>query len=205
MTAVEYWFDFSCPYAYLGSTQIEAVAARRGAEVAWRPMLLGGVFRAIGTPDVPASVMPAAKARHNALDMMRWADLFGMPLRIPAGHPLRTVRALRGLLALPEPAWPSAIHAVFRAYWARGIDISTADGLALSLGDAGIPPRDLERCLAANDDPDIKAELHRRTDEAVARGVFGAPAMFVGARMFWGQDRLDMVGRALAGWHPEIP
>lgn len=203
---LEFWFDFSCPYAYLGSTQIESLAARAGAELYWRPMLLGGVFRAVEMAQFPASLMPPAKARHNGLDMMRWADWFDVPLVMPPGHPQRTVRALRGLLALPEERWPALIHELYQIYWVRGGDFTARDTLAAALAAVGVEGELAERALAANDDPEIKLELRRRTDEAIARGVFGAPTMFVGdgddPLMFWGQDRLPFVERALAGWRP---
>src|SRR5688572_30596665 len=99
---VELWFDFSCPYAYLASRR----AATLDVEIDWRPMLLGGVFRGIGAGDGPMASQSAQKARHNFLDMHRWADLFGEPFRMPAGHPFRSVRALRVLLALPHSRWP---------------------------------------------------------------------------------------------------
>lgn len=202
MPSVEFWFDFSCPYAYLGSTQIEAVARRAAAELSWRPMLLGGVFRAVETPQKLFETLSPPKARHNYADMMRWADVFGVPLVMPSNHPMRTVRALRALLSLPEPAWPPVIHAVYRAYWVHSRDVAERDVVADALAEAGVTGGALDRALAANDDPAIKDDLRRRTDEAIARGVFGAPAMFVGDLMFWGQDRLDMVERALGGWKP---
>src|SRR5262245_7362410 len=97
MKRVDFYYDFSCPYAYLGHTQIEALCDRGGAELVWKPFLLGGVFKAIGAPDMPA--MPPAKLRLNALDMTRWADHWGVALRMPATHPNRTVLALRAALA----------------------------------------------------------------------------------------------------------
>jgi 2-hydroxychromene-2-carboxylate isomerase len=203
---LEYWFDFSCPYAYLGSEEIEALARRAGADLRWRPMLLGGVFRAVETPDVPAERMSPPKARHNALDMLRWAEHLGVPLRMPARHPMRTVRALRALLSLPEPEWPPVIHALYRAYWVRGDDVTTADGVAAALAAAGVAGPALDRALAADGDPGIRDDLRRRTQEAIDRGVFGAPTIFVGdgadRSMFWGQDRFPMVELALAGWRP---
>lgn len=206
---IEYCFDFSCPYAYLGSTQIEAVARRAGAELVWSPMLLGGVFRAVDTPQNMSAGMPPAKARHNALDMHRWADLWSVPLRVPTTHPRRTVRALRAVLAAPEDRWPALIHELYAAYWVRDEDVAEPEVVARALEAAGVRGADAERALAGNDDPAVKDELRRRTDAAIARGVFGAPATFVddetGAQplLFWGQDRLHMVEAAATGWRPE--
>lgn len=206
---VEFYFDFSCPYAYIAASRIEAVAAAAGAELIWRPMLLGGVFRGTGLADSPTTVMGAAKSRHNGLDMHRWADHYQVPLRMPAAHPMRTVRALRALLSLPEAAWPAVIHGMYRAYWQRGEDISSADTVRAVLEEAGVSAAAVDAALAANDDPAAKEALQGRTDEALSRGVFGAPTMFVLAPglteplMFWGQDRLHMVEAALAGWTPD--
>jgi 2-hydroxychromene-2-carboxylate isomerase len=205
---VELYFDFSCPFAYLASACIEALCARAGAELVWRPMLLGGVFRSSGHTDEPMRAMGPAKARHSQLDIHRWAESRGVPLTMPAGHPMRTVRALRALLALPEPRWPAVIHGLYHAYWQRGDDITSAEVVAAVLAEAGIDPADRERALAAHDDPTIKDALRRRTEEAAARGVFGAPTMFVHVddlerpEMFWGQDRLHLVEAMLAGWRP---
>ncbi len=207
MAHIDFYFDFSCPYAYIGSTQIEAVAAKRGATLTWKPMLLGGVFRGTGLADSPMNTMSSAKARHNALDMLRWADHFEVELNVPAAHPMRTVRALRALLATPEETWPASIHAIYRAYWVRGDDITQAETIGAALKEAGLGDDAIATALAANDDQAIKDQLRERTDEAVARGVFGAPTSFVGdagddALMLWGQDRLHMVDAALTGWRP---
>lgn len=195
---VELYFDFSCPYAYLASTQIEAIAERAGASVTWRPMLLGGVFRSTAAIDSPMAAMGPAKQRHNYLDMHRWAEHLGVELVMPAAHPMRTVRALRALLALPEDRWPPVIRELYRTYWQRGDDITSPDVVDAALSRAGIDDAARGAARAANDDPSIKAELRARTDEAVSRGVFGAPSMFVdGGPLLWGQDRLDFVERAL--------
>jgi 2-hydroxychromene-2-carboxylate isomerase len=206
---IELYFDFSCPFAYLASTQIEALCARAGAELVWRPMLLGGVFNAVGHE--PLLEMSPAKARHHGLDMHRWAERSNVPLVMPAGHPMRTVRALRALLATPEPRWPAVIHGFYRAYWQRGEDITAVDTVAAVLAEAGLDQAAVARALAANDDPAIKDQLRRRTDEAVARGIFGVPTWFVHLDdldqpvMFWGQDRLHLIEAMLAGWRPGQP
>ena len=206
---VELYFDFSCPYAYLAQGAVEPVVQAAGATLCWRPMLLGGVFRGLGMADTPMARLPPVKARHNLDDMQRWARRRAVPLRMPAGHPLRTVRALRALLSLAEATWPPVIHAIYRAYWVDGIDISTEDGLRQALARGGVTGDALDRALRADGDEAIKEELRRRTDEALARGVFGAPAFFVDREdgsaplPFWGQDRLDMVAATLDGWDPD--
>jgi 2-hydroxychromene-2-carboxylate isomerase len=198
---VDFFYDFSCPYAYLAHTQIEAEGERAGAELVWRPMLLGGVFQAVGTVQVPFAVMSTSKARHNAFDMMRWADHFNVPLTMPPMHPNRTVLALRATLAAGE-AIPRASKALFAAYWVLGRDLSQPAVVREALDRAGL---DGGALVARAEDPQIKAALRARTDEAVARGVFGAPAFIVTAPgvagdLFWGQDRLDFVEKALGGW-----
>ncbi len=197
---VEFWFDFSCPYAYVASTRIEAVARRAGAELDVRPMLLGGVFRARGTPQNLSATLNPAKAVHNMNDMRRQAQQAGVPLHMPPGHPLRTVEALRCLLAVGPPFMPLA-HRFYRAYWALGQDIGQGEVVAAILTEAGLDARAV-RERATSDA--IKDELRRRTDEAVERGVFGVPTCFVGDELFWGQDRLDMVEAALGGSPPSL-
>jgi 2-hydroxychromene-2-carboxylate isomerase len=192
---LEYWFDFSCPYAYLASTQIEAIARRTGAELSPRPLLLGGVFKALEVPQNLAGTLGPEKAKHNMNDMHRFARLFGVPLSMPSGHPRRTVDALRALLAAGEPFMPLA-HRFFRAYWVEGIDLSSKEGVRSVLSNAGL---DAARIMARAESEEIKSDLRTRTDQAIARGVFGVPAIFVNGELYWGQDRLDYVEEALGG------
>ncbi len=192
----EFWFDFSCPYAYVASTRVEALAARAGAELDPRPMLLGGVFKARGTAQNLSGTLAPAKAAHNLNDMRRQAQMAGVPLQMPAGHPFRTVEALRCLLAVGAPFMPLAHH-FYRAYWAEGRDLGQREVVTAVLREAGHDP---EAVLARANSAEIKDELRRRTDEAIERGIFGVPTCFVGDQLFWGQDRLDMVEAALGGY-----
>ena len=200
---LELWFDFSCPYAYLASRQ----ASRFGVEIDWRPMLLGGVFRGIGAGDGPMATLSPQKAAHNFHDMHRWAEQFDVPFQLPAAHPMRTVRALRTLLALPHSRWPGAIHALYAAYWERSEDVTRDDVIAGALRAAGVSAADIGAAQARVDDPAIKDDLRARTDEAISLGVFGAPAWILrrptGPLLIWGQDRLAWVEAALAGWDPD--
>lgn len=190
--AIEYFFDYSCPYAYLGSTQIQGIAARAGVELNWRPMLLGGVFRELGTPQNLFAEQHASKIRHNAADLNRWAGIWDVPLRMPSGHPIRTVSALRATLAAPSARRADLIHRLYRAYWVDGIAVSQTAALEHILDELG-----LDRSLAGPHSSEWKDALRANTDEALARGVFGAPAVFCDGQMYYGQDRLWMLERAL--------
>lgn len=192
---VEIAFDVVCPYAYLASTQIEAIAARTGASIVWEPILLGGVFRAIGQVDDPNVVTSAAKRAHTERDLRRWATHFGVPLVRRAGPPRRSVLAMRAICATAAADRPKAIHALFAALHARGEDIADPAVAQRALDSVALDGADL---VARADDPAIKDDLRARTAHAVARGVFGVPAMFVEGELYWGQDRLDWVEDALA-------
>jgi 2-hydroxychromene-2-carboxylate isomerase len=198
--AIDFWFDFSCPYAYLASTQRRWLAEESGAIVRLQPFLLGGVFRALGQAQNLSTTLSPPKARHNRLDVIRWAAWFGVPLNSPLQHPNRTVQALRVLLATPESQREAVVDAFFSAYWVDRQDLSDARLLHQRLTELGL---DADVILQHADSPDIRRELHDRTDQALAVGVFGAPAFVANGQLFWGQDRLPMVVRAAQGWQPE--
>ena len=192
---IEYWFDFSCPFAYLGSVGIEALAERVNADLELKPMLLGGVFRARNVPQNLAASVSEAKARHNLNDMNRFARAWGVPFEMPNGHPLRTVNALRAVLAAGKP-YSKLMHAFYRAYWVQGIDISLENNLRRILQEAGYEPDPIMTAIGTER---IKSELFACTDEAIKKGVFGAPGIVVDGALFWGQDRMNMVERFITG------
>ena len=186
---LDFWFDYSCPYAYLASAQVESLAARTGAKLTWQPMLLGGVFRAVATPQNLMNVLSPPKAAHNFADMNRWADLFGVPLAMPREHPMRTVEALRATIATGVD--PRVVHGFYRAYWIEGRQPSDPATIRDVLRAAGHDP---EPILSRLDDAALKDDLRMRTDRAIALGIFGAPAFVVNGRdLYWGQDRMQMI------------
>lgn len=205
MAHVDFFYDFVCPYAYLAHRRIEALCAEEGASLTHRPMLLGGVFRAIGAPDVPMTTMSPQRRNVQARDLERWAARWAMPLRFPASHPRRTVLALRAALAAGADV-ATASRALFDAYWVRGEDVEDAGVVERALDGAGLEGAKL--VLAAGTEA-VKAALRASTDEAIAAGVFGAPSFVVhtdrGAQLFWGQDRLAFVKKAIGGWWVELP
>jgi 2-hydroxychromene-2-carboxylate isomerase len=191
---LEIYWDFSSPYAYLGSTQAKKLADRTGATLVWKPMLLGGLFKAIGQVDFPLASFGAAKQKYYADDMKRWAAYWGVPYVWPSRFPLNTVKALRVYLALPEARRDAFREKTFEAFWGQDRDISSDAVLSELIG------ADASAILAQTQEPAIKQELIACTEAAAKAGVFGAPTWIVdGKELFWGQDRLPLVERALLG------
>jgi 2-hydroxychromene-2-carboxylate isomerase len=190
---LEIYWDFSSPFAYLGSTQASALAERTGAKLLWRPVLLGGLFKTIGQVDVPLLSWSQAKQRHTHADLLRWADYWGVPFAFPSRFPVASLKALRTYLALPEERRRDFREQTFRAAWAEDRDIAD-DAVLRDLVGSGV-----SEVLARTQDPAIKKELIDATQRAADAGVFGAPTWIVdGQDLFWGQDRLPLVERALS-------
>jgi 2-hydroxychromene-2-carboxylate isomerase len=191
---IEYFFDVGSPTSYLAWTQLPKIAAETGATVAWRPMLLGGVFKATGNAS-PITV--AAKGRWMNEDMKRWADRYGVTFRFNPHFPINTLTLMRGAAGLqmrsPEQL-ARYLEVVERALWETPKNLGDPAVLAATLSEAGF---DAEAFVTLVADPEVKARLIATTEEAVGRGVFGAPTFFVGDQMFFGQDRLEFVREAL--------
>jgi 2-hydroxychromene-2-carboxylate isomerase len=192
---LEFFFDFGSPTSYLAYTQLPKLATDCGAKLVWRPMLLGGVFKATGNAS-PVTV--PAKGRWMNVDMARWARRYGVTLVMNPHFPINTLTLMRGAVGLqmrqPDD-FQRYVDTVYPAMWQTPRNMGDAAVLAETLQGAGF---DAAAFAALVNDPEVKAKLVANTEEAVARGVFGAPTVFVGEQMFFGQDRLDFVREALA-------
>jgi 2-hydroxychromene-2-carboxylate isomerase len=189
---LEFFFDFGSPTTYLAHTQMPVIASRTGAEVVYRPMLLGGVFKATGNQS-PAFVK--AKSKWMDGDLKAFARRYGVPYERNPWFPINTMMLMRGAIAMErENRLPAYADAIFRAIWVEPQNMNDPQTVGAALAKAGFEPRQM---MAAIEDQSVKDELRKNTEEAVARGVFGAPTFFVGEQMFFGQDRLDFVEEAL--------
>jgi 2-hydroxychromene-2-carboxylate isomerase len=205
---LEFFFDCSSPWTYLAFHRIQDVIRETGAEVSWRPILVGGVFNAVnrGLYENRAKMTSALgedatsgagrKARYYVKDLADWTRFCGLRIGQPKVFPVNSVRAMRGCLVAEEHGRlvPFA-RTVFETYWGDLEDISQPDVLRHVAGRAGLDPTEL---LAKVEEPTYKERLRANTDELIARGGFGSPSMFVGGEDFYfGNDRLELVRAAL--------
>ena len=200
---IEFWFDYSSPYGYLASERIEAIAARHGRDVAWRPLLLGAVFKVTGGAPLIDAPMKGAYALR---DMHRSAREHGIAFDLPERFPIGAVAASRATLWLQghEDAGHATratalIHALYRAYFAHGRDISDPAVVLDAAAALGVERAELERALG---DATVKDALRATVERAIERGVFGSPTCIVDGEPFWGNDRLGALERWLesGGW-----
>ena len=199
MTRIEFFFDCSSPWTYLGFHNIQPLAREFGAEIVWRPILVGGVFNAVNDRVYRDRQQPIpAKEAYQTKDIADWARLAGLAIRWrPSIFPINSVRAMRGCIAAGREG-QLAEHArlVFEAYWRDDRDISTDAVLADVAAGCGLDPQGY---LAAIGSDAIKGELRANTEELIARGGFGSPTLFLdGGDMYFGNDRLPLVRAALA-------
>ncbi len=191
----EFFFDVGSPAAYLAWTQLPKICAQAQATLVYKPMLLGGVFQATGNA---SPMMVPAKGRYMAADLARFAVRYGASFRMNPHFPINTLQLMRAVVGMQmqQPQrFEAFLAAIYNALWADGVNLNDPAATAAMLVAAGFDPAQV---FALVNDPEVKAALKTNTDEAVSRGVFGAPAVFVGETLFFGQDRLDFVKEALA-------
>ncbi len=185
---IEFWFEFASTYSYPTAMRIEALAAARGVQVAWRPFLLGPIFQQQGWNDSPFNIYPA-KGRYMWRDMQRVCESLDFPLRRPTVFPRNGLLAARVVCAHSEQAWvPAFVRSVYSANFADDADISSPALVEQCLSRLG---QDAATILAEAQTPAAKDKLKAQTAEAMERGIFGAPSFVVGKELFWGNDRLE--------------
>jgi 2-hydroxychromene-2-carboxylate isomerase len=185
---VELWYEFASTYSYLSVMRIDEAAARAGLAVRWQPFLLGPIFAAQGWHDSPFNIYPA-KGAYMWRDLARRADARGIPLRRPSRFPRNGLLAARVATVAAAEGWcPAFTRAVFTANFAADREIGDAAVIRELLAALGL---DADAVLARAQADGTKRALRAATDEALRRGVFGAPTFFAGGEMFWGDDRLE--------------
>jgi 2-hydroxychromene-2-carboxylate isomerase len=192
---IEFWFDFASGYAYFAALEIEALAERQGRTVLWRPFTLGAAFKITGAQGLSRTPLKRDYALH---DWRRLARLKNVPFNLPAEHPKVGLAAIRAFYALERTdtrAAAALAKTIITRYFQVGLDTDDPRSIAALAATLGF---DRDLILAGIGDPQIRAIARRMGEEAVGRGVFGSPWIFVDGEPFWGGDRLPMVESWLA-------
>lgn len=194
---LEFWFEFASTYSYLSVMRIADRAAAAGVDVTWRPFLLGPVFKAQGWDTSPFLIYPA-KGHYMWRDMQRLCAARGLAFQRPITFPQNGLLAARvAQLALETPQGIAFCQNVFLMQFGEGQDVSRPEVIAACLAAASLSANLIE----AAQDPANKHRLRETTQEAMRRGLFGAPAFTTGTELFWGDDRLD----AALAWAKAAP
>ncbi len=192
--SVEFYFDVGSPASYLAYTQLPTLCVQTGSQLIYRPMLLGGVFKATGNAS-PNSV--PAKGAYMTHDLQRYAKRYQVELNFNPYFPINTLhlmRAITGVQMRQPERFAALLDAVFTALWVRELDLGNLDVVTTLLTEKGFEAHEI---LALTQDEKVKDQLKHSTEQAIARGVFGAPSLFVDDELFFGQDRLEFVRQAL--------
>lgn len=196
---IEFFFDCSSPFTYLGFRGVQQVARDTGAEISWRPVLVGGIFNAVNPSVYASRTNPVpAKQSYMVKDLQDWARFYGIKIIMPPDvFPVNSVKVMRACIAVePMGKLVEFAEAAFQAYWSRNEDISDDAVVEALCRETGVDPAWLLAEIAS--DP-VKQQLKENTSEVVARGGFGSPTIFVNRTdMYFGNDRLHFVRAALA-------
>lgn len=200
MVKLEFFFDCSSPWTYLGFHNVQPMAKRLGVDIIWKPIIVGGVFNKVNMPVYENRANPPVprKADYTSKDMQDWARLAGLTINMPpkCGHPVNAVKCMRACLVMQDEGKlvPFAT-AAFEALWIDGLDLAKDDVLAGLCKQVDFDPDGLLARIAA---PEIKDRLRANTDEVIDRGGFGSPTIFVNdTDMYFGNDRLVLVEAAI--------
>jgi 2-hydroxychromene-2-carboxylate isomerase len=191
---LEFYFDYGSPYSYIAYLRLPELVKRTGAKLAYRIMLLGGVFQATGNTSPAFNQL---KAPNGQRDLQRYVGRYKIPFQRNPHFPINTLKLMRGAVAAEEDGiFDRYTAAIFPGMWRDGLNLGDEAVVAGALGKAGLDPAHFARRIAEDG---VKEKLKRYTEAAVKRGIFGAPTFFVDDEMFFGQDRLEFVEDALLG------
>ena len=186
---LEFWFEFASTYSYPAAMRVERLAQTAGVTLRWRPFLLGPIFGSQGWNDSPFNIYPV-KGKYMWRDLERICAREGLPLtQPPVRFPQNGLKAARLTLAGENAGWaPDFVRAVYTANFAEQKDIADDGVLNAILAGLGV---DAAAAVTAANTPQNKERLKKQTEEAIARGIFGAPSFTMGEELFWGNDRLE--------------
>lgn len=194
---IEFFFDCSSPWTYLAFHNIQPLAAELDEPIEWKPVLVGGIFNSVNPSVYAMREQPVpSKMNYMVKDLQDWAKLANLKICMPPKiFPVNSVKAMRACLWLaPQGQLVPFATAVFEAYWSREEDISKDHVLINICEQLGIDTRDL---LDGISRPEIKEQLKSNTEEAIKRGAFGSPTLFLGEDMYFGNDRLPLLKEAI--------
>jgi 2-hydroxychromene-2-carboxylate isomerase len=187
--SIEVWFEFASTYSHVAVQRVEALAVASGAELEWRPFLLGPIFKSQGWDDSPFNIYPS-KGAYMWRDMQRLCDKYQIPFKRPSAFPRNGLLAARVATAGAGEDWNARfIRAVYLANFGHDLDISEEPLVQRLLETVGCA--DARATIERANSADNKLLLRRRTEDAMTRGMFGAPSFVVGDELFWGNDRLE--------------
>lgn len=192
--AIDFYFDFGSPTAYLAYTQLPKIAADANAVLNYKPVLLGGIFQSAQNA---SPMMIPAKGAYMMQDLQRYARRYQVPLTFNPNFPINTLKLMRlttGVQQHYPQLFEQFLAVIFKAFWVDAQNLGDDAVIRQVLQDKQL---DADAILALAEQADVKERLKQNTQQANARGLFGVPTMFVGDQMFWGQDRLDFVVEAL--------
>jgi 2-hydroxychromene-2-carboxylate isomerase len=186
---LEFWFEFASPYSYIAAMRIEDACRAAGVPLLWRPFLLGPIFTAqLGIQDSPFNVHPV-RGRYMWRDVERLSAKYGLPWKQPGHFPRHSVLAARvACVAAGQPWMGDYVRGAFQANFAEDLDISEPSVLKAVLEARKV---DADGVLSAAGAEPARRQLRTNTEEAMQRGVFGAPTFFAAGEQFFGQDRLE--------------
>jgi 2-hydroxychromene-2-carboxylate isomerase len=186
---IDFYFDFASPTTYLAHKRLQQLKQHYSFDINFKPVLLGGIFKASENQSPVAN--PAKGAYMLNHDIPRFAARYDVPLKFNPNFPINTLPLMRGAYAaIKLDCFDAYVDAMFEGMWEQELNLGDPEVIASSINAAGL---DAQALIALTQDPEIKQALMDTTEEAVKRGAFGAPTMYIGDEMFFGQDRMDFI------------